>query len=120
MSNEPSNLDIPKKPAARRAWIKFVVEARGLTLARIAVQEGVSPQAMSYAALGAGSAHLQEALASEIGVPAAILFPEHYDQAGKRLGKVRQVQRTRARLGCHDQKASPVLTCPDAKVTLGT
>lgn len=96
MSNAPANLDVPKNPADRRAWIKFRLETKGLSLRGLARIEGVTHQAMSHALLGPSS-HLQPVIAEAIGLTVHQLFPEWYDGNGERLGRIRERQRSTRR-----------------------
>lgn len=94
MAIEPATFDIPKNPTVRRAWIGFQLRIRGLSHRELARREGVSHQAVSQAALGGGSQHLQETLADALGLTPQALFPELYDDAGRRLGRTRDRKRT--------------------------
>jgi len=88
-----STVNIPKNPAERRVWITGQLRLRGTSLRRLAVQEGVSPQAMSNA-LMLPSSHLEEVIAKALGLTAQQLFPERFDANGNRLGWTRDQQRT--------------------------
>ena len=93
MTSEPTTLDIPKNPAARRAWICYRLRLRGDSLRQIARRLGVTPQAVS-AALMASSSHIEIAIAEAIGLTAQELFWERFDGQGQRLSHTRQPQRT--------------------------
>ncbi len=85
-------MNIPKNPAERRGWIIWQLRNRGWSLSRIALQEGVSVQAVS-GALMVPSSHLQRVIADILGLTPQQLFPEFFDAAGKRLGKTREQHR---------------------------
>ena len=93
MTNELSTVNIPTKPADRRAWIIYQLRLRGSSLSAFALAEGVCFQAVSKVAGGEASSHLQDALASFLGVKTPILFPEHFDCHGNRKGRTRTKQR---------------------------
>ena len=94
MAIAPATMDIPKNPAIRREWIGFQLRIRGLSKRALARREGVSHQAVSQAALGGGSHHLQLAIATAIGLRPQDLFPELYDEHGQRLGRTRDQKRS--------------------------
>ncbi len=85
MSRNRTSTDIPEKPAERRVWILYQLRLRGLSFRSLSRQIGCSPQAVFYAASGYPSMDIEVAIASAIGVPHAILFPEHFDEHGQRL-----------------------------------
>jgi Ner family transcriptional regulator len=94
MSNAPATLEIPKKPAMRREWISYQLRLRGLSYRALARQEGVTHQALSAAALGGGSRHLQETIAAALAIDPRRIWPELYhDDTGQRLGRTRQPKR---------------------------
>jgi Ner family transcriptional regulator len=93
-------MNTPKNPAERRAWIKYQLEMRGLSVRRLALREGVSQQAMSHALIGPSS-HLQPVIAKAIGMAVQELFPEFYDEHGNRLGRTREKQRTTRNINCN-------------------
>jgi lambda repressor-like predicted transcriptional regulator len=85
---------IPPNPFVRRAWIIFQLHvAAGISLATIADDEGCSRQAVSLA-LTHPNARLEEAIAQRLGVTAAQLFPERFDEHGTRLHVIRETNRT--------------------------
>lgn len=104
MTNAPAISDIPKKPAIRREWIGFQLRIRGLSLRELGRLEGVTHQAVSAAANGGGSRHLQEAIAAVLGLRPQDLFPELYDEHGNRLGRTRTPNRSTRRQDGHVQK----------------
>tara|TARA_R100001509_G_scaffold52053_1_gene28460 strand:- start:2138 stop:2473 length:336 start_codon:yes stop_codon:yes gene_type:complete len=84
-------------PVQRRAWISCELKLRGLSNQKLAVQEGVSPQAISASAMGNGSSHLRAVLADTLQVPIYELFPEHFDSDGNPLAVPRQPNRNQKR-----------------------
>ncbi|QPC44481.1 helix-turn-helix domain-containing protein [Kaustia mangrovi] len=72
----------------------FQLRIRGLSTRRLAAREGCSRQAISAAATGFGSSHLEEALAHAIDLTPQKLFPEHYDANGQRIGWTRVPNRS--------------------------
>ncbi len=92
MTTETSIMNVPKNPAERRGWIIWQLRNRGSSLSRIALQEGVSVQAVSSALL-VPSSHLQQAISAILDLTPAQLFPEFFDAAGRRLGRTREQHR---------------------------
>lgn len=76
--------DIPRAPAARRAWIRYQLTLRGLTFEALARELGVSGTAVRSAATGYPIQRIEMAIADAINVPARTLFPEHYGPDGTR------------------------------------
>jgi lambda repressor-like predicted transcriptional regulator len=101
MTTEPLTVNIPKRPAERRAWIIFQLRMRNSSFRVLADREGVSVAAVSSAAGGKASSHLQAVLAAEVGLPVQRLFPELYDDHGKRMGWTREKQRITRRPACN-------------------
>lgn len=93
MTNKRPRLDIPKKPAERRAWIQYRLRLIGSNFRALGRQLGVSQQAVSYAAAGYPSLAIEQAIAKAIGVAHQELFPEHFDEAGGRIPLARTRQR---------------------------
>jgi hypothetical protein len=106
MSIAPATLHISKNPAMRRALeavfshpvmrrrqLRIWFESCGLSFREFGRLHGKSHQAISQAAAGQGSSHLQEAIAQAIGLEPWQLFPEHYDEGGNRLGRTREPYR---------------------------
>jgi lambda repressor-like predicted transcriptional regulator len=79
--------EIPADRNARRAWIKYRLAERGITLSDLAARLGVTHQALSKAATGATSARCQAALAETLGLPPHHLFPENHDSTGAPLSR---------------------------------
>ncbi|RJF94843.1 hypothetical protein D3874_03240 [Oleomonas cavernae] len=93
MAIATSTLDIPKNPAERRAWILYRLKCKGSNFRALARELGCSHQAISIAAGGMPSRHIELALAARIGVRQQELFPEHYDKNGRRLPLARSTER---------------------------
>jgi lambda repressor-like predicted transcriptional regulator len=104
MANANASLDIPQKPAIRRAWVKLQLQILGSSLTAIADKEGVTRQAVE-GALITPNAHLERAIAREIGVPVQRLFPERFNERGVRLHKERAPQRSRETPGRNVKRA---------------
>lgn len=92
MSIDISTDRVPQNPAQRRVWIIAQLRMKGTSLRKLALREGVTPQAMSTACLTASS-HLQAVIAEAIGLPVHRLFPEFFDDNGARIGWTRDPQR---------------------------
>jgi len=88
-------MNFPKKPTERRAWIIYQLRLRGISFRKLALQEGVSPQAISAATTSANS-HLQPVIAKAIGLTAQQLFPEFYTSTGELLTWAREQHRNTA------------------------
>lgn len=93
METPHASNEVPKKPAERRAWIKYQLDRKGLSFAAVARKNGVSPQAVKET-LFKPNAHLEEALAAELNTPVRVLFWERFDDSGRRLHQVRVQQRS--------------------------
>lgn len=100
MSHALTITNIPKEPAVRRVWICAQLRLRGKSLRGLAIAEGVSQQAMS-AALLAPNIHLEPIIAAALGLTAETLFPERFDETGRRTTQTRPKQRTTRRPGCN-------------------
>lgn len=79
------SMDIPQKPAHRRAWVKFQLSLKGLTIAELGRQLGVSRPAINHALIYP-NAHLEQGIAEALGVSVEQLFPERFEN-GRRLHK---------------------------------
>ena len=69
---------IPDHPDERREWIKYQLKIRGLTLASLARDNGVSRHVFSKA-LTHGSVRWDHVIAKAINFPVSILWPDRYD-----------------------------------------
>lgn len=89
MSKPLTILDIvPKDPRRRTAWVKYQLQVRGSSFARIAAKLQCSRRAVSYA-MSVPSYRQEKAIAEELGLSVSQLFPERYDASGRRLHHVR-------------------------------
>lgn len=107
MSAASSTFDIPKEPAARRAWVLYQLRLRGWSFNSLAKRHGVSRQTLSMACL-IPSSHMERILAKALGLKVEDLFPERFDAAtGRRLHVTRAPQRTTQRaVGQRQKKAA--------------
>lgn len=106
MMSKPINTEVPKEPAARRAWILYQLKLRGLSFRQLARTVGVSQPALSAACL-APNIHLEPVIAEAIGLTAQELFPERWcSETGRRLTQTRAPARGRVR------SSSPLNTTP--------
>jgi Ner family transcriptional regulator len=97
MMHEPTNTEVPKNPAERRAWILYRLRLRGLSFRQLARETGVSQQAMSAACM-APNIHLEPVIAEAIGLTPQALFPERWcPETGRRLTQSRGPARHRMR-----------------------
>lgn len=85
--------DIPKEPAVRRAWVTYQLKIRGITLAAIGRDEGVSANAVANALLNPSS-YLEEAIARRLDLTARQLFAERFNKAGERINQTKPRNRT--------------------------
>ncbi|SFC90296.1 transcriptional regulator, Nlp family [Thiohalospira halophila DSM 15071] len=81
MADNLPHKDILTDPHLRRAWIRQQLADQGLTLADVASELGISPQA-TYKALLTPSRRVEVALAGHLGMQPQELFPERYDEYG--------------------------------------
>jgi Ner family transcriptional regulator len=95
MSLHIDTLDIPKEPAARRAWVLFQFKLRGISARRLAFRLRVTPSAIGNA-LMLPSARIEREIAKVLGVTPQDLFPERFDAGGRRLHMTRSPERSRA------------------------
>lgn len=87
---------IPKHPIRRRSWIVGELHAKGITLAELARENGLSGSALSHAARGLPNNNAEAIIAKALGIKQADLFPEHYNDAGRRIVFVRRRKDTRS------------------------
>lgn len=69
---------IPDDSDERREWIKYQLKIRGLTLASLAREHGVSRHVFSKA-LTHGSIRWDHVIAKAINFPVSFLWPDRYD-----------------------------------------
>lgn len=96
MTLHPSLNEVPKEPAIRRAWVLFQLRIRGYSLATIAKELGVSRQTVRLA-LVEPRARVEPAIAAKLGLRVQDLFPERFDNTGRRLHADRSRKPSRAR-----------------------
>ena len=89
MSAAKPVLDIPEKPAERRAWILYRLKAGGTGFRALSRQHNCAPQSLADVARGKPMLRLEKVLAAAIGVSEKALFPEHYAKDGSRIPRVR-------------------------------
>ncbi len=82
-SKLPELNDIPADPAVRRAWIKFQLEVRGYSLARLAREHGVSRQ-QPQSALHKPYPKWERIIAEVLGLEPGALWPERYGPGARR------------------------------------
>ena len=85
----------PRDPRERAAWVQFQLRLRGLTCADIARAEGVTARAIRQA-LYLASQYLEKAIAKAIDLTPQELFPERFDESGRRLHRSRPKHRNAA------------------------
>ena len=85
----------PRDPRERAVWVKYQLELRGLSFTEIGRREGVSQQAVK-SALWSPSQYLEEEIAKTIGLTPQQLFPERFDEFGRRLHRSRPKHRSAA------------------------
>jgi Ner family transcriptional regulator len=88
--------DLPKNPAARRAWLTYQLRIRGRSVSELARANGVSREAL-YGAMNTPSSHLERAIAGALNLAPQQLFPERFDGRGRRLSQVRAPNRSTRR-----------------------
>ena len=74
--------DVPADPQARREWIKYQLRLRGLSLAAIARDLGVSRHA-PHLALVKPYPRMERAIADKLELEPRQIWPERYDESGK-------------------------------------
>jgi Ner family transcriptional regulator len=83
-TNIPEHPQIPTTPEARRAWIKYQLQLRGLSLAGLAERQGLSRKTVQKA-LHSGYPKMERLIAKSLGLTPRQLWPERFDAAGQRL-----------------------------------
>lgn len=79
MENTIADIDqIPETPELRREWIKFQLNIRGLSFAKLAREHGASRQAVSMA-LVRSKPRWERVIAEALGLSPELLWPERYD-----------------------------------------
>lgn len=103
MSTAEFTFDIAINPVKRRAWVQYALRSRGLSISEIARRENVKRWAVSQA-LDRPMARLERAIASAVEIPVQLLFPERYDQKGRRLVRTLTIKSTTPRKNRHVEK----------------
>jgi lambda repressor-like predicted transcriptional regulator len=93
MSSQSVTIDLPKNPAARRAWLSYQLKLRGSSVAQLARSAGVSREAL-YGAMNSASSHLERTIARALDATPQQLFPERFDRDGRRLSRTRAPNRS--------------------------
>ena len=76
-------------PVKRRAWVKYQLHLQGLSLAKIAMNAGVTRQTM-YQAFSRTYPRMEKVIADVLDMTPKALWPERYDADGSpiyRLGR---------------------------------
>lgn len=73
---------VPQDPAERRAWIRYQLARRGLTLAALSRKQGLHRN-VAQAALARPYPRMERVIARVIGMQPHEIWPERYDAAGK-------------------------------------
>ena len=76
-------------PRARWELIKAALSEKGLSLRTVAKRLGVCPTAVSQAAI-LPSERIEQAIALALGASPATLFPDRYDETGRRTVRTRR------------------------------
>lgn len=95
MTTLTTTLTVPKEPAFRRAWLVYQLKLRGLSLRELGRREGVSYESIA-STMVSPNAHLEPVIAKALGLTVRQLFPERFDNTGRRLHRTRERQRSRA------------------------
>ena len=84
MSTPSPTIQIPTDPHQRRKWVIYQLHTRGRSLSAIARDLGIDRRATSLA-LVRSARRVEAAIAAELGLTARQLFPERFDEEGRRL-----------------------------------
>lgn len=90
---------IPTDPIRRKRWVIDRLKERGLSLAQLGEQAGVSRVSVRRALLEP-SHRLELVIANALGVNVEELFPERFYD-GHRIHRIRQGEGTRSRTDAH-------------------
>lgn len=94
-------MTLPENPIQRRRFAVALLQNKGITLAKIAQEEGVSPQAVSQAFISPNQ-RLEAVIAAKLEMAPEVLFSDRYSPDGTRLVQVRErksSRRGRSRIG---------------------
>lgn len=68
-------------PAKRRAWVRYQLTLKGLSMADIARDAGVTRECL-YQVFCKTYPRMEKVVADAVGLPPAVLWPERYDAEG--------------------------------------
>ncbi len=85
---------VPRDPRERSIWIQGELRKLGSNLSVIARELGVSRRAVSQS-LFVPSSRAERAVAAALGLSAEELFPERFNEEGRRLHPIREPKDTR-------------------------
>lgn len=94
---------MPKPGDWNKHEIKAEIVRRGVTMKELGLKYGLSGQIIRMAIGGKRLGTADQAIADFIGVPMHELWPEHYDERGHRLTKLKRLPALVAR----DKKKKP-------------
>lgn len=97
---------VPSDPRERRYWILGQLFVRGITLSKLAMQTGVTQQAMSLT-LRSPNARLEQVIADALGMPVISIFPDRFSPRGDRLHKVRKTTKKLTTSACSHNVNTP-------------
>lgn len=73
---------VPEEPAERRAWIRYQLARKGLTLADLSRKQGLHRN-VAAAALSRPYPRMERVIARAIGLSPQTIWPERYDSHGR-------------------------------------
>ena len=112
MNFEVDVVEFLANPVSRRAWITFQLRLKGESFSTIARSMGVSRQAVRKA-LYMPYPRMEEAIASVIGLPPQVLFPERYSADGQSLHRPGRPKKQLSTITHLSGKANRKTTCED-------
>lgn len=89
MHNLTTVQDIPENPAHRRAWVQYRLRLIGLAFTDLAIEAGVTAQAISNT-FDKSNSRIESFIAGKLGITAKQLFPERFDALGNRIVRERR------------------------------
>lgn len=104
MTGGTHTYDVPGDPRERRGWIIYRLRLKHRSIEKFARSLGVTASAVLNA-LDRPAAPTEEAIARTLGIPSRILFPDRFDEDGRRLHDIRPRKRSRAPACAHVQSA---------------
>lgn len=84
--------EVPRESLKRRVWVVYQLRLRGTSLRQVAIAAGVSPQGLSRA-LTQPSQKSEQIIAKALGLKVEDLFPERFDDDGRRLYRTTRSRR---------------------------